>query len=331
MTTHERKGCTSHLVLVAPPISNTIAAQITPEDQDAIDLLRASHFYMICGRPKASFTRVTVDEDGGFIEIGIKLDSGVESYGHLYFPRMKFFESAPEDFHLSVRSDSTLFRLFQDDHLVFATDPDDLLMRRGRKQSFIHGFDNYREMQTFDLLYVGIAKKNQDSYSRLIERGHKARMDILSAEPQRFPGARVSDETYLLLFAIAPLILTTFGANSTFDEDDLDFSYDYHRIVADAEKAVINVFQPKYNREKYKNYPHGRDGLYEQGYDAYTYAIAEGFSFVTQFGVFKGARSTEELLLSNDADFISVMGDTVTLNISGKDFNVPVDSDIDNA
>jgi len=165
MATHDRKGCTSHLVLVAPPISNTIAAQITPEDQDAINLLRASHFYMICGRPKASFTQIVVDEDGGFIEVGIKLDSGVESYGRLHFPIMKFFESAPNDFSLNVRSDNNLLRIFQDDQLVFATDPDDLLMRRGRKQSFIQGFDNYHEMLTFDLLYVGIAKKNQDSYS----------------------------------------------------------------------------------------------------------------------------------------------------------------------
>ena len=326
MASHDRKGCTTHLVLVAPPISNTIAAQITSEDQDAINLLRASHFYMICGRPKASFTHVTLDEVGGFIDIGIKLDSGAESCGRLHFPRMKFFESAPDDFRLSVRSNKSLLRIFQDDQLVFATDPDDLLMRRGRKQSFIYGFDNYREMLTFDLLYIGIAKQNQDSYSRLIERGHKARMDILAAEPQRTPGARVSDETYLLLFAIQPLIFTTFSVNSTFDEDDLNLSFDYHRIVADAEKAVINVFQPKYNREMYKNYPRGKDGLYKQGYDAYAYAIAEGFSFVTQFGVFNGERSTEELLLSNDADFISVKGDTVTLNISGEDFNVPIDA-----
>lgn len=327
MATHECKGCTSHLVLVAPPISNTTAAQIQPEDQEAINLLRASHFYMICGRPRATFGKINVDADQGTLEISLKLESGIESSGHLHIPRMKFFESAPDDFRLSVRSNENSIRVFQDDQLVFATDPDDLLMRRGRKQRFIDGFVNYQEMLTFDLLYVGIAKQNQDSYSRLIERGHKARMDILAAEPQRTHGGRVSDETYLLFFSIEPLILTTFGANSTFDADDLNFSFDYHRIVADAEKAVINVFKPKYNREKYKNYPRGVDGLYRQGYDAYTYAIAEGFSFVTQFGVFKGARSTEELLLSNDADFISVKGETVTLNISGEDFNVPVGMD----
>jgi hypothetical protein len=61
MATHERKGCTSHLVLVAPPISNAVAAQITKEDQKAIDQFRSSHFYMICGRPKASFENIAVD------------------------------------------------------------------------------------------------------------------------------------------------------------------------------------------------------------------------------------------------------------------------------
>lgn len=195
-------------------------------------------------------------------------------------------------------------------------------MRRGRKQGVVSGFDNYREMLTFDLLYVGIAKQNQDSYSRLIEKGHKARMDILAAEPQRHSGSRVSDETYLLLFAIEPVILKTFSSDDELDNEDLDFSYNYHRTVADAEKAVISVFKPKYNKQLYVNYPRGIDGLYEQGYDTYIYSISEGFAFNTLYGTIKGARSTEELLLSNDADFISICGDKVTIYISGKDFNI---------
>lgn len=323
MATHERKGCTSHLVLVAPPISNAIAAKISDEDQSAIDLLRSSHFYMICGRAKATFKSVDASDDG-FINITIRLESGLESSGQLFIPSMPFYDSAPDDFRLSIRSGSDLLKVLQDGRLVFATTPDDLLMRRGRKQRFVSGFDNFLEMSTFDLLYVGIAKENQSSYSRLIQKGHKARMDILAAEPQRAPGALVSEETYLFLFSIEPILLTTFGASAEFDDDDMDWSVDYHRVVADAEKAVISVFKPKYNKQLYVNYPKGTDGLYSEGYDAYTYSIAEGFAFETAFGQFKGGRSTEEFLLSNDADFIEVAGNDVRLHIAGKDFNVPV-------
>lgn len=44
--------------------------------------------------------------------------------------------------------------------------------------------------------YTEIAKKG-DSFDRLLARGHKARQEILANEPQRYPGARVSDETFL--------------------------------------------------------------------------------------------------------------------------------------
>jgi hypothetical protein len=276
---------------------------------------------MICGRAEATFSSVAVSQDGA-IRITITLDSGISSSGSVYIYGLPFYEKAPEDFHIQLRHNKHVIKIFFENELVFATTPDDVLMRRGRKQSAVVGFDNFRDLLTFDLLYVGIAKENQDSYSRLIERGHKARMDILAAEEQRVPGARVSDETYLLLFAVEPLILTTFGGDGDISDDDLDFSFNYHRIIADAEKAVISSFKPKYNKQLYNNYPRGTDGLYRQGYNGYSYAIAEGFAFNTAYGTIKGARDSEDLLLSNDADFISIIDDDVTIHISGQDFNV---------
>ncbi|HFF8523662.1 TPA: hypothetical protein ACGEYH_002411 [Providencia rettgeri] len=323
MATHDRKTCSAHLVLVAPPISNTQATYLNQDNQHIIDRLRSSHFYMICGRAKATFSNVEPVQDN-LIKIEIKLGSGDYSQGFLHIDRMSFFESAPDSFKLKMKADMDSFTLYFGNDLVFATTPDDLLMRRGRKEFLVTGFDNYRELMTFDLLYVGIAKQNQDSYSRLIKRGHKARMDILAAEEQRSPGARVSDETYLLLFEVEPLFLTVFSGAGELDDDDINFSFDYHRIVADAEKAVINVFKPKYNKQLYLNYPKGVDGLYEQDYDGYTYSISEGVAFNTAFGTIKGARETKELLLSNDADFIMVKEDEVTLNLSGGNFNIAV-------
>lgn len=326
MTTHDRKACSAYLTLVAPPVSNTIAANINNDDKEIIGILGRSHFYMICGRSKASFGNVGLSANGA-IKIEITLDSGLLSNGLIHIQKMHFFRTASvnTNFDLKLKCNKDFLRIFLEDELVFATTPDELLMKRGRKESLVSGFDNFLEMMTFDLLYVGIAKKNQDSYSRLIAKGHTARMNILAAEEQRSPGARVSDETYLLFFEIEPLTITVFGAGDDFDDEDFNFTIDYHRIIADAEKAVISTFKPKYNKQLYVNYPKGVDGLYGQGYDGYSYAIAEGVAFNTNYGTIKGARDSQDLFPSNDADFISINGNEVVLNISGVDFNIPLD------
>lgn len=328
MSTHDRRACSAFLNLVAPPIANSMVSNIKNSDPRFIDILRESHFYMICGRAEAKFEKVKVSPLGD-IDIEIALKSGLVSNGVLHIPKMKFIRTVIPDssmnLKLKIKNDSDSLLIYHDGLLVFGTTPDELLMRRGRHESLVSGFSNYLEMMTFDLLYTGIAKENQNSYSRLIEKGHKARMDILAQEEQRSPGARVSDETYLLLFKIEPLTVTVFGAGD-FDDEDFDFSIDYHRIIADAEKAIISTFKPKYNIQLYANYPKGKDGLYQQGYDGYSYSIAEGFAFNTAYGEIKGARDAKDILPSNEADFISVDGDMVTLNISGVDFNIPLDN-----
>lgn len=326
MATHDRKACSAHLTLVAPPISNTMATSINNDDTSIVSILRRSHFYMICGRSKANFDHITLSGNGG-IDILIKMDSGLSSKGTIHIQHMLFFRKAENEttFTLNIKHTKNVIRIFNGTELVFATSPDELLMNRGRKKNFVTGFDNYREIMTFDLLYVGIAKGNQDSYNRLIARGHLARTNILAAEEQRSPGARVSDETYLLFFEIEPLTLTVFSGDGDFDDEDLNFTIDYHRVVADAEKAIISTFKPKYNKQQYVNYPKGTDGLYGQGYGGYSYSISEGIAFNTNFGTIKGARDSDDFLLSNDADFISINGDEVTLNISGVDFNIPLD------
>ncbi|EOX8978555.1 hypothetical protein ACPW6J_001648 [Enterobacter hormaechei] len=325
MATHDRKSCSAFINLVAPPIPNSLAVRITNDDVEIIQRLRQSHFYMICGRSKAKFVRgASVDSELN-ISVEIVLDSGGCSKGVIHISRMRFLNHAPDKFLLRMKAGEDFITLLCGDEIVMNLTPDELLMRRGRHEDFVSGFDNYRELMNFDMLYVGIAKENQDSYSRLIAKGHKARMDILAGEEQRSSGARVSDETFLLLFQIEPITLTTFSGSDDFDDEDLNFSVDYHRIIADAEKAVINTFKPKYNKQLYPSYPKGKDGLYQQGYSGYTYSISEGMSFNTAYGTIVGARSPDGYFLTNEADFISVVGDEVMLNISGVDFEVVVD------
>lgn len=233
--------------------------------------------------------------------------------------------NSTEDLDLYVKYGEFIIQFFvvhpdEKDKLIAAFAPDDILMRRGRKEYLIGGFDSYLELATYDLLYVGIAKVG-DSYDRLFANGHYARMQILANEPQRYPGARVSDETYLFLFKVEPLLMKVFGPDSEIEDDDLNFGYDPKRLVADAEKAFVSLLKPKYNSKLYPSYPKGKDGLYQSGLTAYTYAISEGMAFRTQYGCIKGGRE-RDITMSNDADFIMVKGDQVTFHIAGVDFNV---------
>ena len=92
-------------------------------------------------------------------------------------------------------------------------------------------------------------------------------------------------------------------------------------MVIDAEKAFVSLLKPKYNSKLYPNYPKSVDGYYGKGYSGYSYSISEGLAFRTQYGSIKGARE-QHMTMSNDADFISVSGDSVHFHISGVDFNL---------
>ncbi len=156
-----------------------------------------------------------------------------------------------------------------------------LLFDRAHEMPGIDGLPRSRDMATYDLLYVGIARKG-DSFDRLIARGHKARMDILANEPQRYPGARVTDEIYLFFFRVNPLVIQTFDLEHEFTGDEFSGELDQKRIVADAENG-------------------------------------ESIAFNTAHGRIKGACDPRGSI-SNDADFIFVEGDKVSFLISGVDF-----------
>jgi hypothetical protein len=199
-----------------------------------------------------------------------------------------------------------------------------LLYDRSHGHPAIVGLDRHRELSSFDLFYVGIATKG-DSFDRLLKRGHKKRMDILANEPQRHPGSRVTDETYLFLFEVETLGIQTFDADTDFDEVTLGEVAENKRVVADAEKAFVKMLDPQYNETKFPNYPKGVDGLYDAGLVRYGYVLGENLVFSTGTATIKGA--FDPLLgFSNAADCIFVEGDTVRHFVSGVDF--PSDADV---
>ncbi|MDR6643576.1 hypothetical protein J2X57_002797 [Luteibacter sp. 1214] len=309
----------STLNLVYPPVSNRVASMHS-DDKEFARIISNSDFYMIGGRAAACFANVVQKVEEGTVSFDIVVAGGPTATGRLHLGRIKrILEDGRDEVPLRLSwGDDELSVWIADEagesRLAAAYSPESALMTVGRKDpSPLTGLENYRELMTFDLLYVGIAKVG-DTFSRLIGHGHHARQKILSEEPQRYPGASVTDEIFLFAFKVDPMFVRTFGADADIEDEDVDFSYNPKPIVADAEKAFVSLLKPPYNRQLFANYPRGKDGLYNNGLDSYSYSIAEGMTFRTSWGDFHGARSFM-LDFSNEADSIMVKGDEITIYI----------------
>ncbi|WP_315531375.1 hypothetical protein [Delftia acidovorans] len=311
------------LDLVLAPISNS-QLKIASKNEAAIEIMRSSDFYMIGGRAKATYSKFSSNHTN-IINFEIKVLGGASGAGYIEISSIPPIAALEDGAEIEARASEEFLHFYKTEKdggetLVAAFSPEDILWRKGRKESFIHGLDNHLELACYDLLYAGIATKS-DSYSRLIEKGHQARQDILSFEPQRYPGSRVSDEIFLFLFKADPLLLKSWGPDDEITAEDISMQYSNSRLVADAEKAFISILKPPYNSQLYANYPKGKDGIYGQGYTGYSYSLSDGIVFRTAFGSMKGARE-RHITMSNEADFISVKGDSVELHISGVDYAV---------
>lgn len=316
----------SHLELVVPPLSSQEAFKLK-DDHRAERQMRESDFYMIAGKAAYRFQLDpgSIDVKRGIVSLAImsgdaEMDRGTLTLGDLPFCS----DRGVSDFRFAF-TEEQIFLIDGDsvpesERLVNSFTPEGLLWARSRNVSGITGFDRFQQLSAYDLLYAGIAKVG-DSYDRLIAKGHEARMNILSNEPQRAAGARVADEIFLFLFRVQPLFLTVFSSDHGFmDDDDLDPSVERKRIVADAEKAFVHLLQPQYNTVKFKNYPKGTDGLVGSGLARYGYTLAEALTFHTPMGRFRGGRHPVAGFVTNYADLIFIEGNHVDLTRSGIDF-----------
>ncbi len=316
------KSQLSVLQLVFPPITNQEAHWLQ-DDRDVEAILRRSDFYLIGGRCEAEFVDFKFDHATGDISFMIRLKSGLSDSGALRAMELPgVVEANCSSFEVELGEkviriwdrpcDQPGAKLLE----WFTTDA--MLFYRARNRAGIYGFDNHRELLTFELLYVGIAKKG-DSFDRLIKNGHNKRVAILSNESQKHPQSRVTDETYLLLFRLETTGFKTFETAEDLEDFGLFPNVSPKNVVADAEKAFVKLLDPQYNVTKYAQYPKGADGLYDCGLTRYGYVLGESMILYTGSATLKGAYGTK-LGFSNEADSIFVEGDKVELFVSGKGF-----------
>lgn len=317
------KSKVTFLETVYPPISNQEAVWLQ-KDPEVEALLRQSDFYMIGGRAEAKYLNLVVDPATYVATFDFAIGDSFRDPVEIRISDLPVVqESEAESFW--VDAGEKLIRVWDGpigepgSNVLEWFTTEKLIWDRSRGRAGIKRFDRHREAATYDLLYVGIAKVG-DSFDRLISNGHKARMEILGNEPQRYPGARVTDEIYLFLFNVQPLIMTTFEPEHDFENEDFSGAYDQKRIVADAEKAFVSLLKPEYNVVKFASYPKGADGLFGSDFVRYGYVICESISFDTAHGRIRGSRDAATGFITNDADSIIIEGNTVKLFSSGVDF-----------
>ena len=273
---------------------------------------------MIGGKAKSKFMNITRCEDTSSLHLELYVGDALKAKGTIVFYELSAIkEYKGDEFGIGISENSIeiFYQEGEDKLLLERFTPESILWHRSREYDGIAGFDNYEELFCYDLLYVGIATKG-DSYERLIKGGHHARMDILSNEPQRYPGARVTDEIFLFLFRLEPLYVTSFGSDEKMF--DMDFGYNHKQIVADAEKAFVSLLKPQYNSVKFNQYPKGIDGLFNSKLNHYSYSIGEKITFNTPHGKIKGSRDEFMGGFNSKADFIFVDKRTSKLFISGQ-------------
>jgi hypothetical protein len=324
------KSKLTFLETVYPPISNQEAVWLQ-NDPEVEALLRQSDFYMIGGRTEAKYINIVVDPDTLVVTFDFAIGDEFRDPVAIRIRDLPAVEESEAD-SFWIEAGEKIIRVWDGpigeagSSVLDWFTTEKLISDRSRGRAGIARFDRHREAAVYDLLYVGIAKVG-DSFDRLISNGHKARMEILGNEPQRYPGARVTDEIYLFLFNVQPIIMTTFEPEHVFGNEDISAAYDQKRIVADAEKAFVSLLKPEYNVVKFARYPKGADGLYGSEYVRYGYALCEPFSFNTAHGRIRGGRDEATGFITNDADSIFVEGNTVRLFVSGVDF--PAESPTD--
>ncbi len=311
------------LETVYPPISNQEAIWLQ-NDPEVEAELRESDFYMIGGRAEAKYLNMAFDHDTYVLTFDFAIGDSFRDPVEIHIRDLPGID-ALEDGEFLFEFGEKNIRLWDGpigepgSKVLEWFTTEKLIWDRSRGRAGIKRFDRHREAATYDLLYVGIAKVG-DSFDRLVHNGHKARMEILGNEPQRHPGARVTDEIFLFLFKVQPLIITTFEPGYDFENEDFSGTYDQRRIVADAEKAFVSLLKPSYNVVRFASYPKGADGLYGSDYVRYGYVICEPFSFNTAHGRIRGSREASTGFINNDADAIFVEGDAVKLFVAGADF-----------
>jgi hypothetical protein len=159
--------------------------------------------------------------------------------------------------------------------------PDIILERNWNKMWTCELNGELNPQSTFDILYIGESVK-QPIWKRL--NSHSKLQNILSRENPFYPGMKISSEIMILLFEIKSTddarMLSEMKKEDIIKYITQNDNPSEKSIFYDIEKALIKAFNPRYNIQKYDNYPKSTNGLYKEKYKTITYSISDPITLV---------------------------------------------------
>ncbi|TDP80340.1 hypothetical protein DEU31_0773 [Brachybacterium sp. AG952] len=314
----------NYLRLVYPPVSS-FEAEYIASDSEVKAVLEDSNFYMIAKRPQIFFGHPEISSDDTLLTLPLKmtLDTGetVEDCAEINLDELP--SSSPHaDITLSFDEGHKFFSIHEGSASEVDADraplldwftTEKLLFDRWRNKPGISGLHHLRKFTNYELLYVGISNENNTGV-RLFSGSHEARQRILNNEFAIYGGGRISEEIYLFAFDIEPVSVRTLALTDrlTGHPGGPDF-LEKKKVIADAEKAFIDLLGVKYNRTKYENYPKGKDGLHTSGLSGYMYQIAESITLVAENCTFRGDRDLLTGYPTNCANALVIRDELTTV------------------
>jgi len=251
------------------------------EDQDIYNFLRATSIYIIARRKlpimklidgslNGFHISVTMNNNSPDIEIQMFQKDNIELLhdGLIAIDKGNNTESKDE-FH-SIRL------LGKNERFIMSANLDRLIHLHSNKIINLRIHGDITPFVTYEVLYVG-----QCTDEHILKRfkSHHALMNILINEKIIPPNYDKVNDLIIMPFNIESNIISELTGDSS-EEDFIEaltgqFSFDHKTISLDCEKALIKAMNPKYNKQKFKQYPKSKDGLYNQHIENITYKIEE--------------------------------------------------------
>ena len=302
----------NRLYLIYPPFTNQEGEWLY-KDKEVRENVKSSKLYMIVQREEVFFKEyedIKVSIPDGVIKFKLQMGKGFSPIIRLDIKRtLQYFFKNP-DVEMRLELGDRLIRITDstNNKVILWFTPNKFLFDyyRGNVITSIDGEFNHRNFTRYYLHYVGISKEN-DSFSRLFKNAHHGRLKILSNESPINCCSRVTDEMLLLLFDIDKTNINI-ASNGDNIEEWFGYTTDSIKVVADAEKAFVNLLETKYNKVRFTKYPLGSDGLVEQGLKRYGYSIGDDISLLTKTEVFNGSWDQ-----AYNSDCIIIEGESATI------------------
>lgn len=251
------------------------------EDQDIYNFLRAASIYIIARRKLPVMKLVDGATDGFHISVSMNNNPAVIEIRMLQKDNMKLLHDGLTGIKVGNNTElknqfHSITLLGKNERFIMNANLDRLIHLHSNKRINLRVKGDITPFVTYEVLYIGQCT-DEHIFKRF--KSHHALIDILINEKIIPPNYDKVNDLIILPFNIESDIISEITGDS--EEEDLlealtgKFSFDHKTISLDCEKALIKAMNPKYNKQKFNQYPKSKDGLYNYNLESIVYRIEE--------------------------------------------------------